>query len=97
MWVAVLRLDLSIPGARSLKDRRQAVKSLKERIQSRFNVCCAEVDDQESWVRASLGVTACANDQDFLKSVAEEIVRYASNDSGVLLGNVERDIFRYGE
>lgn len=96
MWVAVLRLEIAIPGARSLKDRRQVVKSLKERLQHRFNVCCAEVGDLDSWTRASLGITACANDQAFLQEVADEIVRYAGNDPGALLGHVERNFFNYG-
>lgn len=96
MWVAVLRFDLGIPGARSRKDRRQVVKSLKERIQSRFNVCCAEVGDLDTWTRATLGVTACANDRQLLSDTADEIVRYASNDAGAMLGHVERDFFRYG-
>ena len=97
MWVAVLRLDIGIPGARSRKDRRQVVKSLKERIQSRFNVCCAEVGDLDTWTRASLGVTACANERQLLQDMSDEIVRYAGNDAGAMLGNVERDLFNYGE
>ncbi len=94
--VVVLRLDLTIPGARSLKDRRQAVKSLKERLAHRFGVACAEVGDLDVWTRATLGLTACANDKQFLVERAEEIVRYAGNDKGVLLQNAERDYFCYG-
>ncbi|MCW8130673.1 MAG: DUF503 domain-containing protein [Planctomycetota bacterium] len=96
MWVAVLRLEIAIPGARSRKDRRQVVKSLKERIQSRFNVCCAEVGDLDTWTRATLGVTACANDRQLLQEMSDEIVRYAGNDAGAMLGSVDRDLFRYG-
>lgn len=95
MWVAVFRLEISIPGARSRKDRRQVVRSLKERLAGRFNVMCAEVDDQESWVRASLGITSCANERALLVDLEEKLVRYASNDRGALLGNVESEIFRY--
>jgi len=97
MWIAILRFDFTIPGARSLKDRRQVVKSLKERIQTRFNVCCAEVADLDTWTRASLGVTACANDRHWIQELSDEIVRYAGNDSGALLGHVERDLFRFGD
>ncbi len=96
-WVGVLRLDLAIPGARSRKDRRQVIKSLKERIQSRFQVACAEVGDLDTWTRASLGVTACANEREHLEEVLGEIERYARNDPGALLGNIERESFRFGE
>lgn len=95
MWVAVARLDVVIPGARSLKDRRQAVKSLKERLAGRFSVTCAEVDDRESWTRASLGVSACANEKAFVEELIGEVVRYAGNDHGVMLGMVEQACFRF--
>jgi uncharacterized protein YlxP (DUF503 family) len=95
MWVAVFRLELSIPGARSRKDRRQVVRSLKERLAGRFNVMCAEVDDQESWVRASLGVTSCANEKALLKDLEGKLVRYVANDRGAMLGNVESEVFRF--
>ncbi len=95
MWVAVLRLDVAIPGARSRKDRRQAVKSLKERLGSRFNVSCAEVDDQQSWVRASLGIAACGNEKSSMEEKADAIARYAAHDAGVMLGRVKRDVFRF--
>ena len=92
-----MRLDLGIPGARSRKDRRQVVKSLKERLHSRFQVACAEVGDLDTWTRASLGVTACANEKEHLEDVVQEVERYARNDPGALLGNVEREIFKFGE
>ena len=97
MWVAILRLEIAIPGARSRKDRRQVVKSLKDRIRNRFQVSCAEVDDRESWTRASLGVTACANEKPFLTDLSDKIVRYAGNDAGALLGRVEKDVFRFSD
>jgi hypothetical protein len=96
MWVGVLRLDLAIPGARSLKDRRQVVKSLKERLISRFGVACAEVGDRESWVRASLGVAVCSVDRAHVQELLDNVARYAQNDAGAAVGNVDRDIFQYG-
>ena len=95
MWVAVFRLELSIPGARSRKDRRQVVKSLKDRLAGRFNVACAEVDDRESWVRASLGVTAYANEKALLENLKSELLKYAANDRGAMLGSAQSEIFRF--
>ena len=46
MWLSVLRIHLLIPGARSLKDRRQAVRSLKERIKGRFDASVALGDTE---------------------------------------------------
>jgi hypothetical protein len=97
MWIAVLRLDLLIPGSRSLKDRRQSVRSLKERLRNRFDVACSEVGDLESWNRASLGIAAVANEKPILQDLADEIARYAQNDPNVQVTGVERDYLNYGE
>lgn len=97
MWIAVLRLDLLIPGSRSLKDRRQSVRSLKERLRNRFDVACSEVGDLESWNRASLGIAAVANEKPVLQDLADEIARYAQNDPNVQVTGVERDYCNYGE
>lgn len=97
LWVAVMRLHLAIPGARSLKDRRQVVKSLRGRIASRFNVACADVSGSESWTRAVLGLAAVSNDRAYLQGLLDEIERYARNDPGALIGSCEKDVFNYGD
>ena len=97
MWIAVLRIDLLIPGSRSLKDRRQSVRSLKERLRNRFDVACNEVGDLESWNRASLGIAAVANEKSVLQELADEIARYAQNDPNVQVTGVERDFCNYEE
>ena len=96
MWIAVVRVDLLVPGSRSLKDRRQALRSLKERLKHRFEVACSEVGDRESWNRASLGVAAVANEKSLLQQLADDIARYAQNDPHVQVTGVERDFFHYG-
>jgi hypothetical protein len=96
MWIAVIRLSLLIPGSRSLKDRRQAVRSLKERLRGRFDVACAEVGDLDSWNRAFLGIAAVANEKALLQNLTDEIVRYAQNDANVLVSGVDKDAFNYG-
>ena len=97
MWVAVLRIDLLVPGSRSLKDRRQTVRSLKERLKSRFEVACAEVGDLESWNRASLGVSFVRNDKPGVQSTVDEISRYVQNDPNAQITGIEKDFFNYGE
>ena len=58
MVVGVCTLDLHLPGVDSLKGKRQILLSLKERIQRKFNVSIAEVDGQDLWQRAVLGVVS---------------------------------------
>ena len=61
MFVGVLRLRLDIVGARSLKDKRSVVRSLKERAQSRMRVSIAEVGVLDDPRRATLGVAVVSN------------------------------------
>ncbi|HLX60117.1 MAG TPA: DUF503 domain-containing protein [Planctomycetota bacterium] len=97
MWIAILRLALLIPGARSLKDRRQAVKSLKERIRNRFDAACNEVGDLETWNRAYLGIALVGNEKRTLEDLAAEISRYAQNDAQVQVTGFEKDFLNYGD
>ena len=60
MIVGVLRVELRLAGARSLKDKRRVVQSLLDRARREFRVAAAEVDRQDSWRRATLGF-ACVS------------------------------------
>lgn len=63
-----------ILGARSLKEKRKVLKSLKDRL-SRMNVSVAEVDDNDKWQAATLGITLVSNDAGFVNSVIDKIIQ----------------------
>jgi len=75
MVVGVLRLALVIRGARSLKDKRHALRRIIDRVRARYNVSIAEVGDNDIWQRALVGVTAVANDRSFVNEVLDKVVR----------------------
>lgn len=77
MQIGSLEIVLVIRGAHSLKEKRRVVKGLKEKIRSRFNVAVAEVDDQDSWQRAVIGVAAVGTDGRFLTSVLSKVADQA--------------------
>ena len=62
MFVGIVRIELHIPAARSLKDKRSVVKSLKERIRHRVHAAVAEVDHHDLWQRAALGVAVVSGE-----------------------------------
>ena len=62
MPVGLLTLEIFIPDAHSLKDKRQVLRSLKDRLRARFNVAVAELDHQDTWQRAQVGVVTLSND-----------------------------------
>lgn len=63
MYVGALKLELYMPQCRSLKEKRQILKSIIDRTRNRFNVAVAEVDKQDLWQLSSLGVTCVSNSE----------------------------------
>ena len=60
--VALGTVELHLPGVGSLKEKRHVLKGLKEKVKSRFNVSIAEVDQNDTWQRATLGIACVSND-----------------------------------
>ena len=73
MPVATLTLELAIEHAQSLKDRRQAMRSLKDKLRHGFNISVAELDDAPVWNRATLGVVAISNSPAYLAGQLREV------------------------
>ena len=85
MAVAVLTIELRIEHAQSLKDRRQVVRSLKEKLQHAFNISVAEMDESVTWQTATIGAAAISGSRDYLtglmRQVEDAATRHA-NDLG---------------
>ena len=76
--IAFLTLELRIEHAQSLKDRRQVVRSLKDRLRHHFNVAVAELDGAELWNRATLGVVSVSASRDYLDGLMKNVERQAA-------------------
>ena len=83
MILGTCRIDLFIPAAGSLKGKRAVVKSLKERIRHRMNVSIAEVDHQDYWQRAALGVAVVSNEKKHADQVLAAVVRLVRSEPRV--------------
>lgn len=83
MIVGTLRLSLFIGESTSLKARRRVVKSLKDRIRSRYNVSVADVGDQDLWQSATLGVAVVASDSRFAHEVLSKVAGIVESDPRV--------------
>jgi uncharacterized protein YlxP (DUF503 family) len=66
MPIAKLTLEVEISHAQSLKDRRQVVRSMKDKLRHSFNLSIAELDDAIVWNRATLGIVAISNSTSYL-------------------------------
>jgi uncharacterized protein YlxP (DUF503 family) len=73
--LAKIVAELEIPHAQSLKDRRQAVRSMKDRLRHAFNVSVAELDEGLVWNRATVGVAAISGSTGYLTGQCEAIER----------------------
>ncbi len=76
MNVGVCKIKLRIPESHSLKGKRSVVKSLRQRIQNKFNVSVAEVDDNESWQMATLGITCASNSARHADEIISNVLSY---------------------
>jgi uncharacterized protein YlxP (DUF503 family) len=81
MVVGIVRMELHLPAARSLKDKRQVVRSMKERIRERVKAAVAEVEFQDLWQRAAIGIAVVAADggqvRELLNSARNIVEQYA--------------------
>jgi len=66
MHVLLIKFTLKIPFARSLKDKRSQIKSLKDRLSNRFNASIAEIDGLDNRQQAIMGVCMISNDKSYL-------------------------------
>lgn len=73
MAIAAMTVHLRMELARSLKDRRQVVRSVKERLRHGFNVSVAEMDEAVTWQTATLGVAAVSASRDYLRGQMEQV------------------------
>jgi len=92
MTVGTCRITLRLPENASLKGKRQVVKSITARVRNRYNVSIAEIDNQDRWQIASLGISCVSNSSqhagDTLAKVAG-FIRSSRLDAEVLDCEVE--------
>ncbi len=79
MNVGVCRISLRLPENLSLKGKRRVLKSITTQLRNKFNVCVAEVSDQELWQLATLGVCCLSNDKRYTDEVLSKVVNFITN------------------
>ena len=89
MNVGVCRVALRLPENSSLKGKRRVVKSITARVRNKFNVSVAEIDDQNLWQRATLGICCVSNDKRYTNEVLSKVVDL------IMDGRFEAEILDY--
>ena len=76
MNIGVCKISLRLPENLSLKGKRQVLRSVTTRIRNKFNVSVAEVDDQDLWQLATLGICCVSNDKRYTNEVLSKVVNF---------------------
>ena len=84
MPVGLLTLELHIQHAQSLKDKRQVLRSLKDRLRAKFNVAVAELEHHDKWQRAVVGVVTISGEEQHV----EESLQHILAEADLILGPV---------
>jgi len=80
MNAGICRIKLHLPGSQSLKDKRGVIKSIISRLRTQFNVSVAEVEDQELWQLATLGIACISNHDQHVDEVLSKVVNFVKQN-----------------
>lgn len=92
MIIGVLTVELFLGEANSLKEKRRVLKSVIDRIRSRFNVSVAEVDDQDTWQRSTVGVAFVSSERARVDQVLAAVVRFIEAQGTVVITSYQTEL-----
>jgi uncharacterized protein YlxP (DUF503 family) len=93
MPVGVLTLEIQLPYSHSLKEKRAVLRKMRDRLRSRFNVAVAELDHQDVWQHAVLGVVSISNSRPLLESVFRQVLAETEHILGHDVASHELEFF----
>ena len=80
MNVGVAKITLRLAGSFSLKDKRRVVNSVRDRVRSKFNVAVAEVDQNDAWQVAVIGITCVSNNVRHADQTLDNVLEFIESD-----------------
>jgi len=76
MVVGTLKIEFFLPENRSLKGKRKIVRSMIDKVKSKFNVSVAEIGSNDKWQKIELGISAIGNDRRHIDSSLNHILEF---------------------
>jgi uncharacterized protein YlxP (DUF503 family) len=92
MIVGICTVELFISESQSLKDKRQVLHSLKDRLRGKFNLSVSEVDGQDLWQKAVLGMACVANEGNHVNQVLEQALNVIKSLPTVEVVKTQREL-----
>jgi uncharacterized protein YlxP (DUF503 family) len=93
MVIGTCSIQLYLAESGSLKRKRHFIKRIKDRVRNKFNVSIAEIEDNDLWQRATLGVSTVANDKRFINEILSKVVQQIESENGVEVLDYQIEIF----
>ncbi|OGW12602.1 MAG: hypothetical protein A3G93_06605 [Nitrospinae bacterium RIFCSPLOWO2_12_FULL_45_22] len=93
MKIGLCVIDLYLPGNNSLKDKRQILKSIKDRIRNKFNVSIAEIEDNDKWRKTTLGVVTINNDSTQVSNILQSVINFIEGFYPAQIINYQIELF----
>ena len=93
MFIGTLQIQINLHAIASLKDKRKIVKSVIERLRSRFHCAAAEIEAQDSKLIARIGIALVSNEGNHLNRQLDLIAEFVRQDGRFFVGRIQREIF----
>ncbi len=91
MVVGLLQVECHLPRAQSLKDKRAVLKSLRDQLRGQFNVAVAELDPNEKWQRATIGVSTLGESRVYVEGLLKQVTEWLRLTGLIELSRVEEE------
>ncbi len=92
MLVGIFQFLLLIPASESLKEKRFVIKSIKDKLQNKFNISIAEVDELDKWQKATLGISIVANEKKIIEQTFTRIFNFLDDHDQVEILDHQKEI-----
>lgn len=80
MIIGVLEIEIFIPYSNSIKEKRYIVKSIKDKVKSKYNVSIAELDYYDAWQRSKIGFACLSNSTSYINNYLMDLLRFLEED-----------------
>jgi len=91
MVVGLLQVEVHLPRSHSLKEKRSVLKSLRDQLRGRFNVAVAELDSNEKWQRAVVGISTLGAERGYVEGLLRQVIQWLRGTGLVDLIRVEEE------
>lgn len=92
MIIGSCKIELLIYNTNSLKEKRHVIKSIIERLKSRYNISISEVGEQDKWQKSLIGLCTVSNSYKLVDEIIDKIIDFIDYDSRIEIINIQREI-----